>query len=121
MHLSALRELDIEELTKLAEEAQIENAAGLKKHELIFALLTKKAKDNEEIFKHQADLKGIRTALLFTDGLMGETDAFLRKVVNTFGNALNVIGGGAGFMTLTQQPCIFTNEGIFQDGGVFVM
>ena len=46
MHLSALRELDIEELTKLAEEAQIENAAGLKKHELIFALLTKKAKDN---------------------------------------------------------------------------
>jgi len=50
MHLSALRELDIQELTKLAEEAQIENAAGLKKHELIFALLTKKAKENEEIF-----------------------------------------------------------------------
>lgn len=50
MHLSALREKDIEELTKMAEDAQIENAAGLKKHELIFALLTKKAKDNEEIF-----------------------------------------------------------------------
>ena len=49
MHLSSLREKDIEELTKMAEEAQIENAAGLKKHELIFALLTKKAKDNEEI------------------------------------------------------------------------
>lgn len=50
MHLSALREKDIEELTRMAEEAQIENAAGLKKHELIFALLTKKAKDNEEIY-----------------------------------------------------------------------
>ena len=50
MHLSALREKDIEELTKMAEEAQIENAAGLKKHELIFSLLTKKSKDNEEIY-----------------------------------------------------------------------
>ena len=50
MHLSALREKDIEELTQIAEDSQIENAAGLKKHELIFALLTKKAKDNEEIF-----------------------------------------------------------------------
>jgi transcription termination factor Rho len=36
MHLSGLRDKDIEELTKMAEEAQIENAAGLKKHELIF-------------------------------------------------------------------------------------
>lgn len=50
MHLSSLRDKDIEELTKVAEEAQIENAAGLKKHELIFALLTKKAKENEEIY-----------------------------------------------------------------------
>lgn len=85
------------------------------------AIIPLREKDNEEIFKHQADLKEIRTALLFTDGLMGETDAFLRKVVNTFGNTLNVIGGGAGFMTLKQQPCIFTNEGIFQDGGVIAL
>ena len=50
MNLSDMREKDIEELTKLAEEAQIENPANLKKHELIFALLTKTAKDNIEIF-----------------------------------------------------------------------
>jgi transcription termination factor Rho len=50
MHLSDLREKEIEELTKMAEEAQIENPANLKKHELIFSLLTNKAKDNQEIF-----------------------------------------------------------------------
>jgi len=50
MHLSGLREKDIEELTRMAEESLIENAAGLKKHELIFSLLTKKSKDNEEIY-----------------------------------------------------------------------
>lgn len=50
MHLNDLREKDIEELTRIATESEIENAAGLKKHELIFALLTKKSKENEEIF-----------------------------------------------------------------------
>ncbi len=50
MHLNDLREKDIEELTRMATDAEIENAAGLKKHELIFALLTKRSKDNEEIF-----------------------------------------------------------------------
>jgi len=50
MHLTTLRDKDIEELTRMAEEHQIENAAGLKKHELIFSLLTKKSKDNEEIY-----------------------------------------------------------------------
>ena len=49
MHLSGLREKNIEELTKMAEEGEIENAAGLKKHEIIFSLLTKHSKDNEEI------------------------------------------------------------------------
>jgi len=50
MNLSEMREKDIEELTAMAEEAQIENPANLKKHELIFALLTKKAKESIEIF-----------------------------------------------------------------------
>ena len=50
MHLSELREKDIRELAKMAEEAQIENAAGLKKHEIIFALLTKRAEEKEEIY-----------------------------------------------------------------------
>jgi transcription termination factor Rho len=50
MNLSDMRQKEIEELTKLAEEAQIENPANLKKHELIFALLTKTAKENIEIF-----------------------------------------------------------------------
>jgi transcription termination factor Rho len=43
MHLNDLREKDIEELSKMAEEAEIENAAGMKKHEIIFALLKKHA------------------------------------------------------------------------------
>jgi transcription termination factor Rho len=50
MHLSDLRELGIEELSKKANDAGIDNAATLKKHELIFALLTKHAKNDEAIY-----------------------------------------------------------------------
>jgi hypothetical protein len=67
------------------------------------------------------NLDDIHTAILLTDGLMDETDAFLRKVYSKFGNQMNIVGGGAGFMTLEQRPCLFTNEGIFQDGGVMAL
>ena len=50
MHLNDLREMSIEELTQLATAAQIETASGLKRHELIFALLTKHAKNEEAIY-----------------------------------------------------------------------
>lgn len=50
MHLSELREKEIKDLTKMANKAGIENAAGLKKHEIIFALLKKHAEENEAIY-----------------------------------------------------------------------
>ncbi|MBF0312560.1 MAG: transcription termination factor Rho [Oligoflexia bacterium] len=50
MHLNDLREMSIEELTAMATKAGIENAAGMKRHEVIFALLTKHAKNEEAIF-----------------------------------------------------------------------
>ncbi len=50
MHLSELREMNIEDLTKMAAKAKIENASSMKKHEIIFALLTGKAKEDEAIY-----------------------------------------------------------------------
>ena len=50
MHLNDLRENDIKQLSKIAEEMKIENPSTLKKHELIFALLKQSAKNKEDIF-----------------------------------------------------------------------
>ncbi|MDH4466529.1 MAG: transcription termination factor Rho [Bacteriovoracaceae bacterium] len=50
MNLSDLREMNIEELNDLAVKENIENASGLKKHELIFAMLTKHSKNDEAIY-----------------------------------------------------------------------
>ncbi len=50
MHLNKLRDKDIKALTKMATKDGIENAASLKKHEIIFALLKKASEDDEAIY-----------------------------------------------------------------------
>ncbi|MBL7664947.1 MAG: transcription termination factor Rho [Bacteriovoracaceae bacterium] len=50
MHLNELREKNIKELTTMADQSGIENASGMKKHEVIFSLLTKSAEKGEDIF-----------------------------------------------------------------------
>ena len=50
MHLNDLREMDIKELTKTADEFEIENSSGMRKHEVIFSILKAKAKNKENIF-----------------------------------------------------------------------
>lgn len=50
MHLTDLREKNIKDLSKMANKAGIENSAGMKKHEIIFALLKKTSEDDESIY-----------------------------------------------------------------------
>ncbi|MBT3982107.1 MAG: transcription termination factor Rho [Bacteriovoracaceae bacterium] len=50
MHLNDLRLMDIKDLAQKAEGLKIENAQNLKRHELIFSILTKHAKDSKDIF-----------------------------------------------------------------------
>lgn len=58
------------------------------------------------------------SAVVLMDGLSGYGSLFLSRLYNLFGNSVNYLGGGAGSLTLQQQPCIFTDEGIFQDAAV---
>ena len=50
MHLTKLREKEIKELSKMAAKSGVENAATMKKHEIIFALLKMTSDENESIF-----------------------------------------------------------------------
>jgi transcription termination factor Rho len=50
MHLSELKVLHIAELVKMAEGLEIENASRLRKQELMFAIMKKRAKQGEQVF-----------------------------------------------------------------------
>lgn len=77
--------------------------------------------NDESTFQQIKNIEGAQTAFLLSDGLMAEPDSFLRKIYSLFGSQMNFIGGGAGFMTLKQQPCVFTNDGLFQNGAVMAL
>ncbi len=61
-----------------------------------------------------------KSCIIFLDGLMQEIPRFLEYVYEQYWNTVNYVGGGAGSLSLTQSPCVFSNEGLFQDAAVII-
>lgn len=58
------------------------------------------------------------TAMILVDGLTSNISLFLSEMFNRLGNSVHYFGGGAGSLTLKQEPCLFTSEGFVQDGAI---
>jgi hypothetical protein len=58
------------------------------------------------------------SALVLVDGLTANIASFLRRLYDVYGDNVNYMGGGAGSLSLEQMPCVFNNEGIFQDAAI---
>jgi len=61
---------------------------------------------------------GRPTALILVDGFAANTAGFLTELFNRLGPSINYFGGGAGSLSLQQEPCIFTKRGLMQDAAV---
>ena len=84
-------------------------------------ILIQNLSKNEPIWPNISNLINKQQELSFLvllDGLTENISTFLFNVYNTFGNAFNYFGGGAGSLSLVQQPCLFSNEGVFQDAAL---
>ncbi|MBU0701880.1 FIST C-terminal domain-containing protein [bacterium] len=58
------------------------------------------------------------TAMVLVDGLTSNIALFLSELFDRLGNSVSYFGGGAGSLTLKQQPCLFTSQGFVQDAAV---
>lgn len=76
---------------------------------------------DEASFRQIKNLDGVNTAILLIDAMVSETDLLLKKVYGLLNNRINIVGGGSGFMSFEQQPCIFTQDGMFDDGAVLAL
>jgi len=56
--------------------------------------------------------------LTFVDGLSENISHYLQQLYHNYGNRMKIMGGGAGSLSLVQQPCVFSNEGLFQNAAV---
>ncbi len=76
---------------------------------------------DEATFREIKNLEAINSAILLIDAMVSETDLLLKKIYGLLNNQINIVGGGAGFMSFEQQPCIFTQDGIFDDGAILAL
>ena len=74
-----------------------------------------------ERWNQPISLDGVGSAILLTDGTIGETNAFLKGVHSLLGSTIPLVGGGAGRIDLIPHPCLFTEEGIFFSGGLLAL
>ncbi len=84
-------------------------------------IITGLENNNFEISHLLEDLKfdtSKATLFTFIDGLTSNVATYLQKLYHHYGNAVKYLGAGAGSLSLVQQPCIFSNEGIFQDAAI---
>ena len=58
------------------------------------------------------------TTVILLDGLTSNINHFLEELNNLMGDKVSFIGGGAGSGSLKQGPCLFNNEGFFQDAAL---
>lgn len=73
------------------------------------------------LWNQPLDLDGVGTAILLSDATMGETNVFLQGIHNLVGNQIPLVGGGAGRLDLKTEPCLFTEEGMFDTGGLLIL
>jgi len=60
------------------------------------------------------------TIFTFVDGLSPYIQSFLEKFYEITHSGINIIGGGAGLLTLQQEPILFGPQGIYQNSALLL-
>jgi hypothetical protein len=62
-----------------------------------------------------------KTMFVWVDGLASRISDLLDAIFLVYGPVHHYMGGGAGSLSLVQQPCLFTNQGVLEDSGVLAL
>ncbi len=65
--------------------------------------------------------EGVKSGIVFVDGLSPDVPNFLEALYNQFWSQISYVGGGCGSLTLQQKPCIFTNDGFYQNAAILIL
>lgn len=58
------------------------------------------------------------TAMVIADGLSSRMKELTDTIYDRLGSEITYIGGGAGYYDLNHRPCVFNNEGVFEDAAM---
>jgi hypothetical protein len=65
--------------------------------------------------------ENINSCIILLDGLMKNISVFLDRIYEEYWKNINYIGAGCGTISLIQKPCVFTNEGLFENAGILIL
>ena len=74
----------------------------------------------EDMDKYEEQIENNNTIITIVDGLSPNIQTYLENFYEIIDNDVDIIGGGAGLLTLVQEPVIFDQYGIYQDGALVV-
>jgi hypothetical protein len=63
-------------------------------------------------------MPGETTMFVFVDAFASRLGGFIERLFESYGLGCTFLGGGAGSLSTEQGPCLFTNEGLVEDGAV---
>ena len=72
--------------------------------------------DNPQL--NEDDFETAQSMLVLLDGLSSNITTFLDSLFEVLPIDIEILGGGAGKLTLKQEPVIFSNEGIFENAAI---
>jgi hypothetical protein len=65
-------------------------------------------------------IENAKTIFTIVDGLSPSIQSFLEKLYEIVPTQTNIIGGGAGLLTLEQEPVVFSPNGIYQNSALIL-
>ena len=74
----------------------------------------------EQVDFENSNVENVRSMLVFVDGLSASIDSFLFSLFESIDEDCVLFGGGAGKLTLVQEPVIFSPNEILQDAALMV-
>lgn len=69
-------------------------------------------------FQESVRTPGETTMFVFVDTFAAQIDEFVARLFESYGLECTFLGGGAGSLSMEQQPCLFTEEGVVEDAAV---
>lgn len=74
----------------------------------------------DDITQFKTNITGANSLITIVDGLSDVIDYFLEEFYEIIDSTTKIIGGGAGLLTLKQEPVIFSNDGIYEDSALII-
>jgi hypothetical protein len=68
----------------------------------------------------EKDYKDANSLMVLLDGLSSNISTFLDSLFNVLPLNVEILGGGAGKLTLKQEPVIFSNKGIYENAALTI-